>query len=379
MGINRLEVIKIVTWLSDWAKRIKVTIDKDQFASTEANFAIKVEINSSSGQSNQDLTPVFDEVGGNYLKIAVTDDNDNQLYVEVDEWWSGSEQARIWVKVVSVSNSVDTDIYLYYDNSKVDNTTYVGIVDSTPAENVWDSDFMMVQHMSDITTSTIKDSSTNDNDGAKKGANDPIEATGLIGYGQDFDETNYIDCGNDASLNVDNVTVEVLIKPGTNDQSDNMRVMSKRAVAQTSNYLMAHSSGATNNKVRFLRAVGGAWKVATTTTDINNTSKWYYIVGKWDGSDVYIYVDGSQEDITSAIGAATNNSSTDLYISARPADAQYYNGIIGEVRVSDVSRSANWIASMNENVVDNVCTFGAEEEYSGIVPLSMYYHLMGVR
>jgi len=54
----------------------------------------------------------------------------------------------------------------------------------------------MVQHMNDATTSTIKDSTTNSQDGAKYAANQPIEVDGEIGKAQDFDGTNdYVDLG----------------------------------------------------------------------------------------------------------------------------------------------------------------------------------------
>ncbi|GAG55750.1 unnamed protein product, partial [marine sediment metagenome] len=180
-------------WLSGWKKRIRLAIDNNDITAALSNFPILIYLSSSSGINNADVTSVFDEVGANRKKIAVTrGDGITQCYVEVEKWDSGNEKAWLWAKVPSVSNTIDEVVYLYYDNSKADNTTYVGDPSDAVAHNVWDANFKLVTHMrDDPDTSHVRDSTVNANDGAKKAANEPIVTTaGKIDDAQDFDGTD---------------------------------------------------------------------------------------------------------------------------------------------------------------------------------------------
>ena len=130
-------------WLTGWAKRIKSTIDSTDIDSDLTHFPVLVHLSSSAGYNNVDVTAIFSELGSNSKKIAVTkDDGTTQMYVEVEEWnYTGTpstSEAWLWVSKSdwTISSTANTDFYIYYDNNKADNTTYVGDPNSTPAENV---------------------------------------------------------------------------------------------------------------------------------------------------------------------------------------------------------------------------------------------------
>ena len=111
---------------------------------------------------------------------------------------------------------MDTILYLYYDADHADNSTYVGVPNSVVAESVWDANFVLVDHMKDgAGNNSTYDSTSNDNDGTKDGANTPEEeADGKTGYAQDF-EAEAIDYGSAASLeNMTARTVEFIARIG---------------------------------------------------------------------------------------------------------------------------------------------------------------------
>ncbi|PIQ07034.1 MAG: hypothetical protein COW72_01295, partial [Candidatus Nealsonbacteria bacterium CG18_big_fil_WC_8_21_14_2_50_37_10] len=81
--------------------------------------------------------------------------------------------AEYWVKVPSVSGTVNTEFYIYYGNS--------GAADGADPTAVWDANFKGVWHLKDKTSTTIGDSTTNANDGTKYAVNEPIEVDGKIG------------------------------------------------------------------------------------------------------------------------------------------------------------------------------------------------------
>jgi len=198
-----------MAWLSGWAKRVQIILDHDYIDAVVSDFPHLVYLSESSGHSNKDLTCVFDELGSNAnrKKIAITtDDGVTQCYVEIERWDHDNEKAWLWVKVPDADPDVDTDIYLYYDSAHADNDTYVGDTTSVPAQNVWDSDFVLVCHMRDLPdNANVRDSTSYGNHGVKKAAGNPVEVNVAIDKGQDFETTtlqSYITHGAPASLKV---------------------------------------------------------------------------------------------------------------------------------------------------------------------------------
>lgn len=134
-------------WLGTWKKRIKIAINHDKIPSDVVHFPLYLPLNSEMG-----LTCVFDEVGVNCKKIAITmADGVTQLYVEIDGWHYENEEAHLWFSRegwVILAES-DTDIYLYYDNSQPDNILFVGNTWDDVVHNVWNEHYVAVYHMSD--------------------------------------------------------------------------------------------------------------------------------------------------------------------------------------------------------------------------------------
>lgn len=119
----------MVDWLDTWAKRIKITLDHNDIDADLVWFPILVHLSASSGPYNRDVTCVFDEVGANSKKIAITKgDGTTQLYVEIDHWDYENRKAWLWVSREGwvISATINTDLFLYYDNAQPDNTSFVG-------------------------------------------------------------------------------------------------------------------------------------------------------------------------------------------------------------------------------------------------------------
>ena len=134
-------------WLTGWDLRVKITIDSGDIDALLEDFPILVYLSNSSGYNSDDITFVFDEVGANSLKIAVTEsDGTTECKVEIERWNATGEEAWLWVKVPSIAHDTNTTLYLYYDNAHADNNANVGVVGSDPAESVWDANFIDVLH-----------------------------------------------------------------------------------------------------------------------------------------------------------------------------------------------------------------------------------------
>jgi hypothetical protein len=123
--------------------------------------------------------------------------NNQQCYTEIENWdvtVSGNESVQLWAKIPEIASEVPTKVYLYYDNTASDNTTYIGDTGDAPAQNVWGSDYRAVYHMVQDPSSTapqILDSTLNLNHGTSMGtmtSNNLVE--GLISKAIVFDGTD---------------------------------------------------------------------------------------------------------------------------------------------------------------------------------------------
>lgn len=244
---------------------------------------------------------------------------------------------------------------------------------ATAAGQVWDKDFKMVQHGTDTTTSTITDSTANNNDGTKKGANEPTEATGKVGQGQDFDDSDvhsaYINCGNflDSAANV---TIEAILNPESCDADDDIVTKGKHAGSEplviwrdetTTDHLAViitddntDTTGVIYSNYDF--GSSGYIHTAITFQGGNATGLRAYFNGVEDtGSDFPADVSTVNEIASSADSIVIGDAGI--------ADAgnKVFDGIIDEVRISTSVRNAAWIKATYNSLWDALLTYGSEE------------------
>jgi hypothetical protein len=344
-----------MAWLSGYSKRIKLTIDYNKIDSALSNFPVTVFFTSSQGEE------IFDEfdADSDYMKCAFTSDNGTtQLYAEKELFDVSEEKAIYHVKVPSISSSANTIIYYYFDNSHSDNTDYIGAIGTTAGANVWDSNFKAVYHMVDATTSTIKDSTSNNNDGTKKGINEPIEATGKVGQGQSFDGIDDYIIGDNPSVNVP-VTVEAIIARGGkasagmffyNNSVSNYAIMIGQNSNEGDDIIFAVSTSVdsfpTNKGVALTATQGTFYHLAGVFT--SNSAKTIYqngVVKTGDMSGVW------------------SNSQVSHYLNfgRRAGSSSFSDCKIDEFRFSSIARSASWIKATYNSLWDTLLTYGSAE------------------
>ena len=343
-----------MAWLSGWDKRIKITVDESVL--TDANDLTQFPLTlickaGLSGIGTVDVSAIFDEVTTNGLKIAVTKaDGETELYVEQELWDNGTESFVLHVSAPGwvIDSETDTDLYIYYDNDHADNTTYVGGVGSRT--EVWDANYLIVQHMADETTATTTDSTSNNNDGTKSSANNPLEATGKIGLAQAF-SSDYISMGDLASVaGLTTMTLEAWVNLSalTADGS----IICKYGENQTSFLFWFDdvASGSTDTYTLYVldddshnARIEGSTNAATTG--------WQYVAATFlanNANGFRLYVDGA-EDANSPASSSTVDETKDvtapLEIGSSHLDSstRYFPGIIDEVRVSSTVRTAAWV------------------------------------
>lgn len=365
-----------MAWLDDWSKRIKITIDKDQVDGDLENFPSPIYLSASSGQSNDDVSAIFDELtsDANRKKIAVTDaDGTTELYVEIERWVDADEEAWLHVKVPSISASVDGTLYIYYDSSKADNTTYVGDVGSTPGQAVWDSNFKAVYHLGEAPTGgsgCVKDSTSNGNDGTPGGsmiAGDLVD--GKFGKGLDFDGSDdEVDLGQDTFTDAQG-TIEACVKFVNLSQHQTFFAASDNT--DLANYMKPEIIN-----TGYFRFQHEATNYVTGNT-LLSAGTFYYTAVISNGSAWTLYVNDILQSLT--VGGFNNGNwfsdlptgDHDIWIGRweRSTSSRSFNGVIDEVRVSSIARTAAWLKATYEGLWDDLLVFGTQE----LLPPLFYY------
>jgi hypothetical protein len=179
---------------ANWTYCKSITIDADKVSGSSvlSNFPTLINL-----YSNSDLAAKAQNDGDDIL--FTSSDGTTKLAHEIEKFDGSTGKLIAWVNVTSLGGDEDTILYRYYNNSKC--------VSQQEVENVWDSNFKLVQHLQEEPSGSapqMKDSTPNDNDGTSGGSmTSADQITGQIDGSLDFDGTNdYVDCGNNESLNI---------------------------------------------------------------------------------------------------------------------------------------------------------------------------------
>jgi len=354
----------------DWAYHLVLTIDNTKIGSALSNFPVPIKLSGSCGQSSFDATAVFDELGANSKKIAVTTDDYNECYVEIEKWDDTAEEAYLHVKVGTIVSGADTVLYLFYDSSNADNDDFVGTLQSVPAMAVWDSDFAAVWHLvgDPSTAANIKDS-TGVNDGVTTLLEADDEVDGLFGGGLDFDDED-LRFGNDASLQLTaELTLEAVFMRDTTHAS--VVGIASKYIGFGSNDRAYVIGMDTAEKFNFVLSRDGDTSPLTNLTGstVMGDGVWYYGVGKYKGSNTTaeLRLNDTEEDSTGAAVASVFNTAAVFSIGnqyRRTADYMW-GGQMCEVRLSKIKRTDDWCDATYYGLFDNLITLAEPEPPSG--------------
>ena len=194
----------------------------------------------------------------------------------------------------------------------------------------------------DWSTNTAYDRSGQGNNGTIYGAK---QAIGKVGQALEFDGVNdYVEVLDDNSLDItDAITIETWVK--VNPGSSALQALVEKGGWEAGEYGLyaAASWSPLNGEATFqLYDLPDDCDDALVGTDIRD-GIWHHLVGVWDGSTIYLYLDGELDNSISCSGTLTTNNKN-LYFGSRLGNQRYFNGLIDEVRIYNRALSAEEIA-----------------------------------
>ncbi|MHA2202428.1 MAG: DUF2341 domain-containing protein, partial [Candidatus Hodarchaeales archaeon] len=314
--------------LNSFQYRRNITIDATKVFQDLTDFPFVIDLFDENLHDEQKVQADGDD-------IVFTDSSGTILDHEIesfDQTGNGTHAHLVaWVRVPFISNTIDTSILMYYGNPAVRS--------QQNPNGVWNSNYLAVHHMAESPTSTIYDSTSSNEDCYSQGSmtsGDLVDAQ--IGQGIDFDD------GDDGLISsstvaVNSFTISALINPDS--------------VADDWDCVV--SVGNMDDSFRWYGLTNGVLSIDDGATytfgSALSPDTWSYVAVTFDGSTVRGYVNGSFEDSYSEtwgqltdkfqVGAFAYNDMYNL--------ADFFDGVIDEVRIINTPRSAGWIASVHEN------------------------------
>lgn len=269
------------------------------------------------------------------------------------ELWDTSGASSVWVQAPSVTTGDRPVVYMYYGDAD--------IAPGQDADAVWSNGYRGVWHLNTEGETAVRPDATSYANNATPyyytGDGDTEHAAAKIAYGDDLDGANdFLRVSDSDSLDVTTaVTVSAWFKPDTND---NDQLISKYSYSTSGGGFLLWCDS--NNKVQWRINDADSGTTLTTDNAVVTAGAWNNVAATYnDAADAMaIYVNGELVKSGSAGGKHMTANAYALYIGGT---TYYADGLFDEARVSNVTRSAEWIKFQYKTMSDSIVTYGDEE------------------
>lgn len=275
---------------------------------------------------------------------------DKTLLADEIEYYNGATgEMRAWVKIPTLSASINTTICMYYNNSQI----------TSSQENetaVWGDNFVGVWHLDETGIGAAGDfeDSTSYLSHSVNTANQPTKTSLWYGGAQSFDgSSQYLDLSNGNQFNLTtNMTIGFLI----NKTSDGDSYLLVKNVASFGDIAYGFQWIDETNKILFF-SNGSGMQSKSNMVAINTP---YYFDFTYDGKNIHMYVNGRLGSSSTWTTSIPTNMGH-LVLATRNGAPPSFRGTIGEVHMSNVARSSDWIQTEYNNMV-SPSTFSVFDE-----------------
>ncbi len=375
--------------LSTWGRYVPVVIDKDEVGANETDFPVVIDYATLAATTNEmfDADGSYPAIngGGDIRFVATVADLSSVtlLNCEVVSFVTDNTptngSCEIWVKIPSLSSSVDTTIYCVYNKAAVSQPA----VDAEGgSEGVYKSEYKIVQHLSEDPSGSAPqmiDSSSNDIDGTSEGTMTSGDlVSGKIGNCLDFDGSDdNIDFGSPAALKFTNedFSVSCWFKFTGSSFPSHAIPISKGDPAGYSPWAFWINSGTL--KILVGNSALNGWLMTSSLSHSLSVDTWYHAVWTKNGTAVKLYIDGSEvdsytmsSDTIGDIDSATFKIGCGSRLNNNYSE---FEGLVDDSFVIQEELSSTWIATSysNQNAPSTFAQGGAAVSIGGVSDLSI--------
>ncbi len=339
MGLFWVQITAADTpWFDeDWTHRIEITINHNEVAGGLSNFPVYLDLSDLPSS-------FFSTVRADGGDIRITESDGVSLVPREVVWVDGGNEAgEVHFQAPSLSSGTDTTFYLYYGNAAA---TEPAADSAYGSENVWDDDYVLVYHLQE-TSGAVKDSTKNGLHGTI-GAGVTQGTSTVLGKGLAIGTTGGVNIP--AYTPAGGLTVSILAMQSTAHANyKSLFTLDGNAYSafrfDNSNLRQSYFNGSNSDIYRetnSLQGSNGVWYLYTLVHELVSTNV-----------TLKNYRDNS------LIGSSvTTDGYTPRYVRnlfSRSTSLGFV-GLATEARISNIDRSAAWIASEYSNQ-SNTATF----------------------
>ncbi len=334
-------------WYSpEYSHRLTLTVNKELIGEELTDFPMLVRLTSEQSH-------LFNTIRGDGYDIVFTDDSQNKLSHEIETLDKNAKAANIWVKVPKLSSAKDTTFYLYYGNPSSSN--------NQNREEVWTNGYISVWHLNEDPAGATEDSTKNNNGTQSGGLNkeDSLKR-GVVANAVNFDGSNDV-ITHGAAVSESSGTISHWLKP---DQIRNMIPFYQKDEGGAGASGIYDGFGGATLEIH-TGILSGVYEFTYVNTGgtINNFSsdaaavanEWAHVVTTWGSEGVSIYVNGRRAYYTQDFSPGPDRPFTFGAIGGltTSAHSRNWDGLIDEVQVSNIARSAAWLKAQYINQSDS--------------------------
>jgi len=277
--------------------------------------------------------------------IFTESDSTTLLDHELQNYTATTGHVLCWVRIPSLSPTVNDTIFLYYGNSDV-------YVDQSTT-STWNSDYLSVWHLEDLYDSTPNAHTLTNNLTV-------VNTSGALGSAREFDgDGDYLEDQNGAIYldQLDSITVSIWAKADAIGTDRGLYIAKTPSGNDNKLSLRADASGTTN------AGAADVWKTTVRASDGNQrhetsanqvTTSWQNLtLSRAAGVATNFYIDGSANSgVNATIRSGSTQGAQTFIIGQGIQDGatSSWDGLVDEIRVSDVVLSADWIATEHTNM-----------------------------
>ena len=351
---SSIRSVKATTYMSDadsinddwyntlWQYRKKITIDEDEVDDDLTDFPIYIDLD--------DLDFYFwNSVNDDCGDVRITsDDGETELPREIVTCATSTSDGELWFKG-NISDSTDTDFYIYYGNSNASDYATDAIYG---AENVWGNDYDAVYHLQENSGSAT-DSTANDENGTFNG-DLPDSQTGQIGDAQDFDGSgDYVSVASSDGFDLTN-SDDFVISFWAKWTADTNKHMISLYDSSNGHYIVARNQHVgQKGRVSFYIWDNPNIPILNTSSSYNdNTLRLFHAVRNRTDDKIYVYVNGSKASGGGVTDTLTDFSLTNPKVHIGMWENGYqspWSGMLDEVRLYKGLLSDAWMSTEYNN------------------------------
>lgn len=271
---------------------------------------------------------------------------------DLESYTATSGAIVLWFLVANLSHTADSTYYLWYGNATV--STFQGGATGV----AWNSGYKGIYHVSNGTVLSLLDATSSGFNGTNNSA---TATTGQIDGGIGLSGTSqYVNLGNNLGF-IGDFTIDVWANPTDFVGFDGL--VSKTATNQPKPYDF-YLAAATGKPTLFIGDGAGA-SGSIAGTNAPTTGAWNHIVVVKSGTNTIThYLNGAANGSGNASGAPNPlvNGTNNTFIATRSDLVLMFKGSMDDIRVSNVTRSADWVTSEynNGNAPTSFVTTGSE-------------------